>query len=131
MYSRQRELIYNAVVDNPIHPTAEMVYDIVRKENPRISLGTVYRNLQRFAERGELARLSFPDKPDRYDGCTRKHYHGMCTECGNISDIFLSYLEDIDKTVSLQAGIKVISHNILFSIICPDCQTKGQHIKEK
>ncbi len=120
-YSRQRELIYKAVVDNPIHPTAEMVYNILKKENPQLSLGTVYRNLQQLSERGELIRLSFPDKPDRYDGHTGRHYHGLCSRCGEVTDIFVDYFEDIDKIVERETGLKVASHNALFSIICPRC----------
>ncbi|MEG0018555.1 MAG: transcriptional repressor, partial [Hydrogenoanaerobacterium sp.] len=48
-YSRQRELVMNAVVNNPVHPTADYVYSHLREENPNISLGTVYRNLNLLA----------------------------------------------------------------------------------
>ena len=44
-YSKQRELVFQTVLQNPIHPTADAVYEQVRRENPKISLGTVYRNL--------------------------------------------------------------------------------------
>ena len=53
-YSQQRNCILNIVVSNPIHPTAEQVYDIARRSYPKISLGTVYRNLNQLAEHGIL-----------------------------------------------------------------------------
>ena len=58
-YSRQRELIYKAVIDNNVHPTAEFIYNYLKKDNPQLSLGTVYRNLQQLYERGEINRLSY------------------------------------------------------------------------
>ena len=45
-YSRQRELIYKTVIENKVNPTAEFVYNYLKKDNPQLSLGTVYRNLQ-------------------------------------------------------------------------------------
>ena len=49
-YSQQRNCIMNIVVSNPVHPTAEQVYDIARRSYPKISLGTVYRNLNQLAD---------------------------------------------------------------------------------
>lgn len=123
-YSRQRELIYNAVVDNPIHPTAEEVYGMLKKDNPNLSLGTVYRNLQFLSEKGDINRLSFRDKPDRFDGNTEHHYHGVCVQCEKLVDIFVDYFKDIDNTVQSNSGLKILSHNITFSVICPKCAGK-------
>ena len=44
-YSRQRELIYQCLLHTNQHPTAEMIYSWLKPENPNLSLGTVYRNL--------------------------------------------------------------------------------------
>lgn len=67
-YSRQRELIYKTVMENKVHPTAEFVYNYLKKDNPQLSLGTVYRNLQQLSDNGEINRLSIPNQPDRFDG---------------------------------------------------------------
>ena len=45
-FSHQRERIYQTVLERRDHPTAEMVYQQLKPEMPRLSLGTVYRNLQ-------------------------------------------------------------------------------------
>ena len=61
-YSRQRELIKEFLMTRKDHPTADMVYMNVRRMNPNISLGTVYRNLTRLAEDGEINRLNVDRK---------------------------------------------------------------------
>lgn len=48
-YSRQRELIYNCLLETKEHPTAEMVYQWLLPDNPNLSRGTVYRNLKLLA----------------------------------------------------------------------------------
>ena len=56
-YSRQRELIYQALCQTDEHPTAEMVYRWLKPENPALSLGTVYRNLNLLADEGVIRRM--------------------------------------------------------------------------
>lgn len=58
-YSRQRELIYRALLASKAHPTADMVYQMLKPENPNLSLGTVYRNLNLLAEEGIVVRMPF------------------------------------------------------------------------
>ena len=59
-YSRQRELIYDVLLHSREHPTAEMVYKLLKPEHPSLSLGTVYRNLNQLVEEGTIASLPFP-----------------------------------------------------------------------
>ena len=59
-FSHQRERIYRAVLESQDHPTAEMVYQRLKPELPRLSIGTVYRNLQLLAREGRLLELSAP-----------------------------------------------------------------------
>lgn len=121
-YSRQRELIHKAVMDNNVHPTAEFIYNYLKKDNPQLSLGTVYRNLQQLYEKGEIHRLSLPNQPDRYDGVLAKHYHAICNSCGKVIDINIDKLSDIDELVSRKTGLEIIDHNIIFNTICPMCK---------
>ena len=80
-YSQQRNCILNIVVSNPIHPTAEQVYEIARKMYPKISLGTVYRNLSVLAQEGELTQVEAPDA-SRFDLRQDRHHHLVCSACG-------------------------------------------------
>lgn len=123
-YSRQRELIYQTVMENQVHPTAEFVYNYLKKDNPQLSLGTVYRNLQQLSENGIISRVSIPDQPDRFDGITTPHYHAVCTECGSITDVFMENMADIDGLVASKTGLDIVGHEIVFKIICPMCKNR-------
>ncbi|MDY6103985.1 MAG: transcriptional repressor [Acetatifactor sp.] len=86
-YSRQRECILNNLQSRRDHPTADMVYESVRMEQPNISLGTVYRNLALLASNGQILKISTGMGPDHFDGFTRPHVHFVCRYCGRVSDM--------------------------------------------
>lgn len=121
-YSKQREMIYTMVRDNPIHPTAETVYYYLKKNSAKLSLGTVYRNLQQLSTNGDLLRITIPNAPDRYDGNTTPHYHMVCEKCGDVSDIDIPYLIDIDNNVKQKTGYDITKHDIIFKTICSKCK---------
>ena len=95
-HSRQRELIKSFLETRKDHPTADTVYRNVRNQNPRISLGTVYRNLTLLAEEGEIRRLNVGDGVDRFDGDVSPHYHFVCQKCGQVLDLQIDGMEEID-----------------------------------
>ena len=82
-YSRQRESIKEFLMTRKDHPTADVVYENMKKIYPNISLGTVYRNLSLLSEIGEIQKLSNFGGADHFDGCVTPHCHFMCTACGN------------------------------------------------
>ena len=85
-YSRQRESIKEFLMTRKDHPTADVVYENVRKIYPNISLGTVYRNLSLLSELGEIQKLSNFGGADHFDGCVTPHCHFMCKKCGQVLD---------------------------------------------
>ena len=76
--SRQREAIIRVLMSTTSHPTAEWVYEEVKKEIPNVSLGTVYRNLKLLKERGEILELEQTGHYRRFDGNSANHYHFRC-----------------------------------------------------
>ena len=74
-FSRQREIILRHVKNFPVHPTADQVYTALKKENPNLSLGTVYRNLNQLSDAGMLKKIHIADGSDRFDGRTDPHFH--------------------------------------------------------
>lgn len=125
-YSRKREIIKEAVYQNRIHPTADEVYEIVRRTNPEISLGTIYRNLNLLAEQGELRKLSMAGGPDRFDGTLEPHQHTQCVKCGKVED-FEFDLSQLKAAVKEQTEIDPQICFINVSGICCDCASKGTH----
>lgn len=122
-YSRQRELIYQAVMASKEHPTAEMVYQWLKPACPNLSLGTVYRNLNLLAEEGILVRMPFP--VERYDGDTYPHSHFRCKDCGRVFDLVPDYEVALDRAAEQAApGFRVEGHDLTFTGYCPECGKK-------
>ena len=69
------------------HPSADRVFEQVRRRLPRISLATVYRNLQRLAAEGRIGVLHVEGRAARYDPTPGRHDHFVCRECGRIIDL--------------------------------------------
>lgn len=126
-FSHQRERIYQAVRDSGEHPTAEMVYQQLKPELPRLSLGTVYRNLRQMAGEGRLTEIQGPVV--RFDGCTAPHTHLRCLRCGGVFDLeAIPYDRALDDLAARQ-GIRVLGHALLFTGICSACADK-ENIQE-
>ena len=121
-YSRQRELIYQAVLESREHPTADAVYQAVRRICPDISLGTVYRNLGRLAECGAIRKIGVPDGSDHFDGTLREHYHLFCTRCGCVYDIDLPEIGEIARSVEQETGFAVTRYELTFHGLCANCK---------
>ena len=123
-YSRQRERIYQAVHASREHPSAQMVYDLLREELPRLSLGTVYRNLHQMAQEGMLQELEGPTA--RFDACLAPHAHIRCTCCGRVMD--LSALEEpAPVRPAAEAGWQVERYSLMLEGICPACAGKDHN----
>lgn len=82
----QRREILNVLKNTTLHPTAEWIYEEVRKVRPDISLGTVYRNLKVLRDQGKILELHDGIK-SRYDGTIDPHAHFICDTCGGIKDL--------------------------------------------
>ena len=122
-YSKQRELIYQCLMDTREHPTAEMLYHWLKPENPSLSLGTVYRNLNLLADEGLITRMPFPI--ERYDANTRPHSHFRCRKCGAVYDLEgVEYDAALDEKVGVLNGHQVDRHDLVFSGICTHCATR-------
>lgn len=126
-YSRQRELIFDALKAQTQHPTAEMLYQQLKMDYPTLSLGTVYRNLNQLSSHGDVVRLAMPTGPDRYDGDTHPHYHMVCQTCGKVSDVEMDYMESVDRAAQQQTQHRVLGHQITFLTECEDCQRKREN----
>lgn len=121
-FSKQRELILNTIVENHVHPTADFIYNHLKKDNPNLSLGTVYINLAQLVEHGFIKKVSIPGYPDRFDGNLSEHHHFICQHCGEICDIDSKILNNINKMISEEQGLQITSSNINLKGICNNCK---------
>ena len=120
-YSRQREAIKNFLMTRKDHPTADVVYDNVRKEFPNISLGTVYRNLTLLSDMGELLRLRVGDGMDHFDADTSPHYHFICNKCGSVIDLEMESIDYITEIAEKNFDGRITGHSTYFYGICGSC----------
>ncbi len=120
-YSRQRECILKNLQSRKDHPTADMVYQSVRKELPNISLGTVYRNLSFLAENGQILKISTGTGPDRFDGFTNLHNHFICRVCGNVLDMDYIPAENIAERASEDFDGEIEEYELQFFGTCKKC----------
>ena len=130
-YSRQRELIYEAVKGSKEHPTAEMVFQWLKPENPGLSLGTVYRNLAFFQERGLVQSVGVVQGQERFDAIVAPHSHFVCECCGTVLDLPGICPEgELEQAVSRQYGVVVERRELTFFGRCPECVNQ-QNLKEE
>lgn len=120
-YSKQREAILNYLHTTHSHPSADMIYEEVRKTQPNISLGTVYRNLAKLTDSGKILKLDTGCGKEHYDGFTHRHYHFVCRSCDRVYDIDIPAFTGIDEQVSESLGFTVDSHSMIFYGKCADC----------
>ena len=126
-YSKQREVIFQTVCKNPIHPTADQVYGMLKTEHPNLSLGTVYRNLNLLAEHGLLRRIPVAGGGDRFDGRLDDHHHMLCLECGQVVDCELPILNEINRHIHQQTGFTVTRQDLFLRGYCKDCTNYKKH----
>lgn len=122
--SKQREAILRVLKSTTSHPTTDWIYEQVRKELPRISLGTVYRNLKLLTQEGSILQLDFAGTPSRFEANTQPHSHFLCEQCGRIFDVAEPVHKEIDKRVAQETGLNVLNHRLEFSGVCKDCQAE-------
>lgn len=120
----QRQVILEELRKVKSHPTANEVFDMVRKRLPRIGLGTVYRNLDLLAEKGIIRKLEVGGEQKRFDGDTSPHYHIRCVECNRVEDIFIERSEELERSAASYCNYQILDHHVQFSGICSNCSTE-------
>ncbi len=119
--TRQRRIILEELRKLRTHPTADEVYDIVRKRVPRISLGTVYRNLEVLSQWGLARKMDLGGTPRRFDGSMEEHYHVRCVGCGEVKDVPVEPLRDLEESFRSDTDFQIIGHRLSFVGFCPRC----------
>lgn len=117
----QRQIILEELGKVTSHPTANEVYDMVRKRLPRIGLGTVYRNLELMADCGVILKLEVGGTQKRFDATVVPHYHIRCTSCGKVDDIDVEVQNSINQAAEAVSNYQILGHHIEFTGVCDNC----------
>ena len=118
----QRAEILEEVRISEGHLTAGEIFERVRRRDPRIAYGTVYRTLHLLAEHGLIQELTFADQASRYDGRVDRHDHVHCLRCGVLLDVDVPVALIARHVAAEQSGFDITSHHTVFAGVCPACK---------
>lgn len=126
--TNQREIILRELIKSQRHLAADELYDIVKKVMPRISLATVYRNLEILSEAGMIGKLEISGRQKRFDYDPVAHDHIYCAVCHRVDNFEMAHKGLTAEEFAAVAGYSVTGYRLEVVGICPECQKK---IKEK
>ena len=105
------------------------MYEFVKRDHPSIGKGTVYRNLAILTEEGAIRKVEVPDGSDRFDFTLKNHYHVRCVKCGEVFDVDMDEIPDLQKKIHDTHGMEFLKYDIFFKGICPECRAQEKEDK--
>ncbi len=120
---RKRSAILDCLMATDCHPSAEMVYEMLKKDNPDISLATVYRNLSRFKEQGIITSLGTVNGKERFDAEVKPHVHFICSGCSAVVDMpSMDSPQELCQKAASTPGFQVDGCALTFTGLCQECR---------
>jgi len=122
----QRLHILRALLATDTHPTAEDVWERVRRISPTTTLGTIYKTLDTLKDMGEVMELETRDDSRHYDALhPDPHPHVVCTHCGRIDDVAVNGLAELQSQAIKASGYQIEEQQVTFYGLCRECQAEG------
>ena len=118
----QRIAICKAVLSSTDHPSAEQVFEIIKKEHPTISLATIYKTLSLLLEIGLVDELRFNENHTRYDPKTILHINIVCPECMEIYDYESNILNTHWKKITSDIDGEILGQRLDVYRLCEKCK---------
>jgi Fur family transcriptional regulator, peroxide stress response regulator len=120
--TKQLKVVWDAVKNDKSHPTADQIYEKVRKRLPNISLGTVYRNLQKLVAVAKL-QIVMLGRSQHFDPLVGPHQHFICEVCERVFDVIVESENELKPAKLPHEGFKVTSHQLAFYGTCKHCHS--------
>ena len=114
-------LVYKNLLDLTTHPTADDIYQMVKKEYPHISFDTVNRTLLTFKEIGIVDVIEIFGGAKRFDPDITNHHHSHCMQCGKIIDFKNRFYDDLRTPEDLCNNFQVMSKRVILRGLCKAC----------
>jgi Fur family peroxide stress response transcriptional regulator len=121
----QRRVTLEVVLERDDHPTADQVFDSVKRRVPGVSRTTVYRVLDTLVEMGVIRRLHHPGPTARYDGKIKRHHHLICKKCNKVIDIDNARLDRLRAPEEMPQGFEIEDFSVHFMGVCADCRKRN------
>ena len=120
---RKRNAILECLRSTDLHPSAEMVHQMLQQSHPDISLATVYRNLNYFKQQGLVSSVATVKGIERFDANTRDHVHFVCESCDAVLDLHQILVpKALEAQVEETSGCRVNTCQLTFTGLCADCR---------
>ena len=129
--THQREVILDELGKAKSHPTADSLYDRVKKRLPRISLATVYRNLEILSEAGIIKKLEISGRQKRFDWDLEQHDHIYCVQCHRVDNIEIERDQKLSLPPENDKGYQIAGCRVEFFGVCPKCLKKNARTTKK
>ncbi|MFN7949010.1 MAG: transcriptional repressor [Blastocatellia bacterium] len=123
-FTQQRATVFEYLSGADHHPTAEEVFLAVKPKLPKISLATVYKNLEALVACGAAAKLTYGDAAARYEVRRDHHYHTRCLQCGSLTDLEPAAGTEWLQRISPPPGFEVTDYRLELLGYCRHCRKK-------
>jgi len=124
--TKQRQVILDVIRSTGTHPTVDELYQSVKQRLPRISLATVYRNLDVLTEQGLVKKVDIGGPPFRFDAVLDPHYHVRCQSCGRVDDIPRRQV-NVSIDTGDDGGYDFKGYRVEFYGLCPRCRRSNRN----
>ena len=119
----QRIAICRIALNSRAHPSAQQVYDEVKKIYPTVSLATVYKTLEVLRDLDLVQEINFPKGQARFDSYMNPHINLVCLKCGNITDLDDMTIKEITRKVTASTKFQPTGQRMDMYGICQKCST--------
>lgn len=123
--TNQREMILKELRKSKEHLTADELYERVKKKMPRISLATVYRNLEILSEAGLIGKLEVSGRQKRFDWDIEGHDHIYCIQCHRVDNLEMDREKLGVVSPDSVGGYQITGYRLEFSGLCQKCRDKN------
>ncbi|MEF8848492.1 MAG: Fur family transcriptional regulator [Candidatus Thermoplasmatota archaeon] len=122
----QRLEVLRYLDENRIHPSAEKIYQSLKKQNPSLSKTTVYNSLEKLQKKDIITKLTIHPSEHRYDYKNEMHHHFYCKKCGKIYDLDIKcpHIEKIEEK-----GYTITEVHGYYKGICKKCNQNKEEKK--
>ena len=128
--TNQREIILKELQESCQHLTADELYERVKKFMPRISLATVYRNLETLSEAGIIGKLEISGRQKRFDSDVQPHDHIYCLQCHRVDNIEFDRNLVNPAAVASDKGYRITGYRVEFKGLCSSCRKSPEKKKD-
>jgi len=122
----QRSLVLQVIRESDGHLDADEIYRRSREKDPRISLSTVYRNLNLLKELGVIIELHLDQEHHHYElRDAMEHYHLICSDCGRVMEFDSALVGELKDQMSQQNDFLITRVHIDLVGLCSECRDES------